>query len=147
MSHALQNHPASTPCSTMATHTRPCLGTPRCTARGLNYIQADMCRRIVICDLSLRRSRPFCALRSESRQDHEKPSVWPETTYQYASYLAAFPRFRTLKLHSLASTGYYASDRPNIEDHSMQPEVDLNNHAEDSQDDAVSNTTLLWKDW
>lgn len=59
--------------------------------------------------------------RQHTRQSEHKTSRWPGTTYQYASYLAAFPRLKVFawNYHLGSSYGSFPSDIRIYEDQSI----------------------------
>ena len=60
---------------------------------GLTYVGEDLFAALAEAVPAL--STLTLVLRRNPHQDDRKPSGWPGTTYQYAPYLAAFPRLTT----------------------------------------------------
>lgn len=87
--------------------------------------------------------------RQNAGQDRRKPSRWPETSYQYASYLAALPRLQTFvwnfDLEPLP--GCYPSDLPLLEGCLFDPTSNSEEHSEDSENDFEADGTMWWQDW
>ena len=118
---------------------------------GLTYVGEDLFAALAEAVPAL--STLTLVLRQDPHQDDRKPSGWPGTTYQYAPYLAAFPRLTTFawnyKLMPLCGT--FPSDLRIYEDQcSATSSVD---DADDSTWDRLPHSgkrdgiTLCGDDW
>ena len=85
------------------------------------------------------------AYRQNAGQDCRKPSRWPETSYQYASYLAALPRLRTFAwnfdLEPLPSC--FPSDLPILEGCPVDPAA----YSDDPEDDTFAESSMWLQEW